>query len=84
MTAIKSLTLLYSKTPSGNFVGKLAEMPEVMSQGKSIDDLTDNIIDAMNCFLDYKKTITEEHSHSIITRSAADGVSVKKLAYAAC
>lgn len=84
MTSFKSLTLLYTKTPSNNFVGKLAEMPEVMSQGKTIEELMNNIIDAMNCFLDYKKSSTEEHTTEALMKSASDGISIKKLTYAAC
>ena len=47
------MTLIYWK--DGDFyLGKLQDHPEIMTQGKTLDELTDNIIDA------YKLMIMED------------------------
>lgn len=39
-------------TDDGWYVGKLKEVPGVFSQGKTLDDLTENIRDAYNLIME--------------------------------
>ena len=41
---------------SGWFVGRVAEVPAAMSQGKTIEDLKENLLDALNLILDTGQT----------------------------
>jgi predicted RNase H-like HicB family nuclease len=42
-----SLTILYTESISGGFVGVLKDVPGVVSIGETIEELTENIKDAM-------------------------------------
>ena len=46
------LTALIEKSNDGWFVGQLEELPEVLSQGKTIGELKSNLLDALNLLLD--------------------------------
>jgi predicted RNase H-like HicB family nuclease len=41
---------------SGWFVGQIVEVPAAMSQGKTIKDLKENLLDALNLILDTWQT----------------------------
>ncbi len=49
------LTMLIEKGENGYYVGQIQEYPEALSQGKTIDELTENLIDALKLLLDYQK-----------------------------
>ena len=50
------LTLLIQKDDeSGMYVGQIEEFPAAISQGKTIDELKSNIIDALKLLLDVQK-----------------------------
>ncbi len=66
-----TLTLNYSKDGDW-FVGQLAEVPAVISQGKSLDELQENIRDAHQLMVEYFKgdattatTHTTVYPHSL-------------------
>jgi len=42
---------------SGWFVGQCEQLPEAISQGENIDDLMENMKDAIETVLDYKKEL---------------------------
>jgi predicted RNase H-like HicB family nuclease len=42
-----SYTAVYSKTSSG-YMGQLVEWPEVVTEGKTIEDCRDMLLDALN------------------------------------
>ncbi len=44
-------TIIVQKGESGYLVGQLKEYPTVMSQGKTIDELIENIKDALQLYL---------------------------------
>ena len=46
------LTAVIEKSSEGWFVGQLEELPEVLSQGKTIPELKSNLLDALNLLLD--------------------------------
>ena len=50
------LTILIQKdTESGMYVGQLEEFPAAISQGKTIDELKTNLIDALKLLLNVQK-----------------------------
>jgi predicted RNase H-like HicB family nuclease len=46
------LTLVVKKGQSGYLIGQLKEMPEVFTQGKTIEELKENILDALDLYLE--------------------------------
>ncbi len=53
-----TITAIIEKSPKGWFVGQLLEYPEVLSQGKTIDELKTNLIDALNLILEVNREET--------------------------
>ena len=53
------LTALIEKSDDGWFVGQLEELPEVLSQGKTISELKSNLLDALNLLLDSNRQSVE-------------------------
>jgi predicted RNase H-like HicB family nuclease len=47
-----TLTAIIEKSEDGWYVGQLEEMPEVLSQGKTVKELISNLKDALNLILD--------------------------------
>lgn len=47
-----NLTILVEKGEDGFHAGQLQEYPPVMSQGKTLDELKENLKDALTLFLD--------------------------------
>ena len=50
-----NLTLIVNETKDSWFIGQVAEIPEAMSQGKSLEELRKNIIDALKLALSIRK-----------------------------
>ena len=46
------LTAIIERSNDGWFVGQLEELPEVLSQGKSIAEVKSNLIEALHLLLD--------------------------------
>jgi len=55
-----SITAIIEKDPSGWYIGQLEEFPEVLSQGKTIEELKDNLMDALNLVLEEQREKTKE------------------------
>jgi predicted RNase H-like HicB family nuclease len=55
-----NLTMLVEKGENGFFVGQLQEYPPVMSQGKTIEELKENLKDALTIFLEVQKEQVEK------------------------
>ena len=53
-------TAVIEKGENGWFVGQVEEMPAAISQGKTIEELKENLLDAMRLLLDTNKEITEK------------------------
>jgi predicted RNase H-like HicB family nuclease len=43
-------TAIIEKSEDGWYVGQLEELPEVTSQGKNVEELKHNLLDALNLF----------------------------------
>ncbi len=50
-----SITAIIEKSTDGYYVGQLQEMPEVISQGKTLKELNENLIDALNLTIDTRR-----------------------------
>jgi predicted RNase H-like HicB family nuclease len=58
-----TLTAIIEKSDDGWYVGQLEEMPEVLSQGKTVKELLSNLKDALNLILeDRKEDILKSYS----------------------
>jgi len=55
-----SITAIVQKTPEGGYIGQLQEFPEVLSQGKTIEELKENLEDALNLILETRRKTTKE------------------------
>ncbi|MCE2936401.1 MAG: type II toxin-antitoxin system HicB family antitoxin [Cyclobacteriaceae bacterium] len=53
-------TAIIEKTEDGWFVGQVEEMPAAISQGKTIDELKINLIDALRLLLEVNRENTEK------------------------
>jgi predicted RNase H-like HicB family nuclease len=47
-----TLTLVIKNGKNGYLIGQLKELPEVFTQGSSIDEVKENIKDALDMYLD--------------------------------
>ena len=47
----KNYTAIIKKGSEGWYVGQIKEVPEVVSQGKTVEQLESNLIDALKLFL---------------------------------
>lgn len=54
------LTMLVEKGENGFYVGQIQEYPPVMSQGVTIDELEENLKDALKFFLEVQKEQVEK------------------------
>jgi len=55
-----NLTAIIEKSDDGWYVGQIEEFPAAISQGKTIDELKANLIDALMLFLETNKENTEK------------------------
>ena len=64
------LTAIIEHTKEGWFVGQLEEIPEVLSQGRTKEELMENLRDAMEqLFLANKQQTAAEHAGRDVTRA---------------
>ena len=54
------LTMLVEKGENGYYVGQIQEYPSAVSQGKTIEELKDNLVDAIKLLLDFEKEKIEK------------------------
>ena len=53
-------TALIEKGENGWFVGQIEEIPAAISQGETIEELKDNLLDALKLVLGTNKELTEK------------------------
>ena len=58
-----NLTAIIEKSDDGWYVGQIEEFPAAISQGKTIDELKANLIDALMLLLETNKKTTEKEYH---------------------
>ena len=66
-------TAIIKETKDGWFIGQIEEIPEAMSQGKSLEELMENLSDALNMVLEMRReeTIKQYHGEKYFTRRLA-------------
>ncbi|MDE0470745.1 MAG: type II toxin-antitoxin system HicB family antitoxin [Ekhidna sp.] len=63
------LTALIEKSDDGWFVGQLEELPEVLSQGRTVEELKSNLLEAFHLLLDSnRKSIVLENKGKEVIR----------------
>jgi predicted RNase H-like HicB family nuclease len=53
-------TAIIEQGENGWFVGQIGEVPAAISQGKTIDELKENLLEALRLILDTNKESTEK------------------------
>jgi len=53
-------TAIIEKGENGWFVGQVEEIPAALSQGKTIQEVKDNLLDALKLILEVNKELTEK------------------------
>jgi len=63
-------TAIIKETNDGWFIGQIEEVPEAMSQGKTLEELIENLSDALNMILEMRReeTIKQYHGEKYFTR----------------
>ncbi|HNY07141.1 MAG TPA: type II toxin-antitoxin system HicB family antitoxin [Bacteroidales bacterium] len=68
-------TAIIEKSDDGWYVGQIQEVPEAISQGKTIEELKENLIDALNLVL-------TNHRESTLSQYAGRKFIKRKLSFA--
>jgi len=55
-----SITAIIEKSTDGWYVGQIEEYPEVLSQGKTMEELESNLISALNEAMQIQRELTQE------------------------
>ena len=55
-----SISAIIEISPEGWYVGQLEEFPEVISQGKTIEELKENLKDALSLVMEEQREKTQE------------------------
>lgn len=55
-----STTAIIEKSSDGWYVGQIEEFPEVISQGKTIEELRNNLMDALTFAIKMRREKTQE------------------------
>ena len=53
-------TAIIEKGENGWFVGQVEEIPAALAQGKTIEEVKDNLLDALKLVLEVNKELTEK------------------------
>ncbi len=53
-------TAIIEKGENGYFVGQVEEIPAALAQGKTIEEVKDNLLDALKLVLEVNKELTEK------------------------
>jgi predicted RNase H-like HicB family nuclease len=63
------LTAIIEKSDDGWYVGQLEEIPAVLSQGKTIKELKENLLDALNLLFEANREETSSnYTNKIVVR----------------
>ena len=69
------LTMLIETGDQGWFIGQIAEIPGVLTQGKTIDETKENLLDALELYLDAQRQdrSAERGNNEVLTEELAIG-----------
>jgi predicted RNase H-like HicB family nuclease len=61
-------SVIIEKSEDGYYVGQVQELPEVIAQGKTMEELNANLMDAINLILEYyrEQTLSNYKGRKII------------------
>ena len=51
-------TAIIEKSEDGWYVGQIQEIPEAIAQGKKIDELIENLLDALELVINFHRELT--------------------------
>lgn len=62
-------TAIIEKSADGWFVGQIEEVPAAISQGRTLEELRENLLDALNLLSETNKSLVEkEHEGRVFTK----------------
>jgi predicted RNase H-like HicB family nuclease len=61
-----TLTLIIKKGKNGFMIGQIKEIPAVLTQGKTIEEVKDNIRDALDLYLEDMREEKSDNSENIL------------------
>jgi predicted RNase H-like HicB family nuclease len=61
---LPTLTAVFEPAPEGGFTCTFEELPEVFSEGETLDEARANLFDALELVLSYHRDQNHRHSHS--------------------
>lgn len=64
-----TLTAIYVEAEEGGYSGFVAELPGAISQGETLEDVRENLLDAARMILD----VNREQAESFLTENSAEG-----------
>lgn len=54
------ITAIIEKSEDGWYVGQIEEFPEAVSQGKTVKELQENLIDALHLVMESQRELTKD------------------------
>jgi len=62
------LTLVVTEGQDGFLIGRIQELPPVMTQGKNLKEVKKNILDALSLYIDYMRDELKKSTEKIIAK----------------
>jgi len=75
MTLNSTLTAVFTPLESGWFMGQIAEMPGVVTQGETLEETKENLMDALDLFI-----ISDKEDLISSNQTSSAGVVMEKVA----
>jgi predicted RNase H-like HicB family nuclease len=60
------LTLVITKGKDGYLIGKIKEVPAVVTQGKTLEEVKENILDALQLYLEDMRADNSDHDEDFV------------------
>ena len=62
------LTAVITETPDKMYIGKIVELPEVLTQGETIEETKENLLDALHLYLEDVKAEFEASKEPFVSK----------------
>jgi predicted RNase H-like HicB family nuclease len=60
------LTLVITKGKDGYLIGKIKELPSVLTQGNTVEEVKENILDALKLYLDDVRSDNSDRGNDFV------------------
>lgn len=69
-TSDRKFTILIKKESEGGYSGQCLELPGAISQGETMDELKENMVDAIHLVLEYIESKAKAEKRTVVEISA--------------